>query len=94
MSLKRGTINPLNAFNLRKLEWMPKHFSKMSVDYFLDIKELESWIEYNLDSRYFLRKSISINEKNKFSEILVIGIEDPKELTYLMIGCSILHKRN
>jgi len=94
MSLKRGTINPLNVFNLRKLNWMPKHFSKASVVHFIDIKELENWIEYNLESRYFLKKSVFITDKNRFSEHLIIGVEDPKELTYLMIGCSLLHNRS
>jgi len=94
MSLKRGIINPLNVFNLRKLNWMPRHFSKASIEYFVDIKELEDWIEYNLDSRYFLKKSIFINDKNRISENLIIGVEDPKELTYLMIGCSLLYNRS
>lgn len=93
MSLKRGQVNPLNFLNLRKLEWPPKHFSRISIDNFLDIKEIEYWIEYNLESRYFIKKFANINDKNKISETIVIGMEDPKELTYLMIGCPILHKR-
>lgn len=93
MSLKKGQINPLNFLNLRKLEWAPAHFSKVSIDHFIDTKELEYWIEYNLDSRYFLKKNVFVNSKNRIGENLIIGIEDPKELTYLMIGCPILHKR-
>jgi hypothetical protein len=94
MSLKRGIINPLNALNLRKLNWMPKHFSKAYIDQFIDIKELENWIEFNLESRYFLKNSIFITDKNRISEHLIIGVEDPKELTFLMIGCSFLHNRS
>jgi len=53
---------------------------------------LDTWINYNLNSRYSIRESVILNSDNKLTDCIEIGIEDPKEITMLTIGCSLLHQ--
>ena len=93
MSLSRGEINPLGVLGLRKLSFIPEHFSKLSVDRSIDAKLLEHWISYNLNSRYAIKKRLTIDQNKKMIEVIEIGIEDPRELTMLSLGCPYLHKK-
>lgn len=87
MSLKRSEVNPLSVLNLRKLSFVPKHFSKVSVNIRVDQKMLDHWINYNLSGRYAIVKSLSLDEKQALVETLEIGFEDPKEITMFTLGC-------
>ena len=93
MALSRGEINPLGVLGLRKLTFIPEHFSKLSVDRSIDAKLLEHWISYNLNSRYAIKKAFVINEENKMVEALEIGLEDPIEISMLTLGCPHLVKQ-
>jgi hypothetical protein len=92
MSLNRGTINPLGILGMRQIEFIPDHFSKLTVKQ-TDIKLLNQWIAYNLNSRYAIKKTSVIDSKNsRFVESLEIGMEDPSEITMLILGCPYLNK--
>jgi hypothetical protein len=91
MGLSKGTANPLNVLNMRRLKRIPPNFTKLQLKGFLDIKELDKWIYLNLDSRYCVRKSTVIVD-NKLTTAIEIGIEDGKELTMLSLACPLLHK--
>jgi hypothetical protein len=93
MPLNRGKINPLNVLGLRKLSFIPEHFSKISIDHKTDIKLLEHWIEYNLNSRYGIQQRFSIDDDRKMINVIDIGLEDPRELTMLTVGCQYIHKK-
>jgi hypothetical protein len=93
MSLSRGEINPLGVLGLRKLTFIPEHFSKLSFDRTIDIKLLEHWVSYNLNSRYAIIRRIALDQNKKMVEVVEIGIEDPRELTMLSLGCPYLHKK-
>jgi len=93
MSLSRGEINPLGVLGLRKLSFIPEHFSKLSVDRLIDAKLLDHWISYNLNSRYAIKKRLTLDQHKKMIEVIEIGIEDPRELTMLSLGCPYLHKK-
>jgi hypothetical protein len=92
MSLSRGTINPLSALNLRKVGFCPEHFTKITVSKNVSIKLLERWIEYNLNSRYAVQEKFIVDSNNKITLMYEIGLEDPKEITMLSLGCSYIHK--
>lgn len=92
MSLSRGEVNPLSVLKLRKLNFIPEHFAKLSIDKNIDIKLLDHWINYNLNSRYALTKNLTLDQNKKMVEVVEVGIEDPKELTFLSLGCPYLHK--
>jgi hypothetical protein len=92
MSLSRGEINPLSVLKIRKLNFIPEHFTKISVDTFIDIKLLDHWISYNLNSRYGIKKKITLDRNKKMIDVIEIGMEDPREVTMLTLGCPHIHK--
>ena len=92
MSLSRGEVNLLSILGLRKLNFIPQHFSKITIRPDIDSKMVESWIEFNLNSRYAIKNTCGLDVNNKMISVLEIGLEDPKELTMLSLGCPFLHK--
>lgn len=92
MSLNRNEVNPLSVLQLRKLTYIPKHFSKILIEVNSDIIKIDKWISFNLNSRYAIKKNY-ILAHNKMTSILEVGIEDPKELTMLTLGCPYLHNK-
>lgn len=92
MSLNRGIVNPLNVLGIRKLPFIPNHFAKLTIKHKLDIKPVETWIEYHLNSRYSIQTVYRLDEKRKLTTVIEIGIEDPKEITLLSLGCINLYK--
>ncbi len=92
MALKRGEVNALGVLGLRKLSFIPEHFSKISIDHKIDTKFVEHWIEFNLNSRYAIQGSYGLDSNRKMIPITLIGLEDSKELTMLSLGCPLLHK--
>jgi hypothetical protein len=93
MSLSRGQVNPLSVLGFRKLSFIPEHFAKISIEPNLDIKKIEQWIEYNLNSRYAIKAGFILNSNKKVISVLQIGFEDPRELTIMSLGCQHLHKK-
>lgn len=93
MSLNRGTVNPLNVLGVRKLSFIPNHFSKITVKHKVDTKNIEHWIEYNLNSRYAIQVKHGLDDNRKITSVIIIGVEDPKELTMLSLGCQFLHNK-
>jgi hypothetical protein len=93
MSLNRSEINPLGVLRVRKLAFSPEHFTTVLVDQYIDTKLLDHWIVYNLNSRYAIKKKMTLDHNKKMVGMLEIGIEDPREITMLMLGCPYLHKK-
>jgi hypothetical protein len=93
MSLNRGEINPLSLLKLRRLNFIPQHFKKLQVINGVDTKLIDQWINFNLNSRYALKKTLTLDINNKIVEVLEIGIEDPREITMLSLGCPYLHNQ-
>lgn len=91
MSLKVGEVNPLSVLGLRRLNFIPGHFGKITVSKAIDARLLDHWINYNLNSRYAIIKGLSLDLDKKTTEVLEIGLEDPKEITMLTLGCPYLH---
>jgi len=93
MSLSRNEVNPLGVLGVRKLSFIPEHFTKLAVSNPVDIKLLDHWINYHLNSRYAIKKTLSLDSNNKTSEVVEIGIEDPREITMLTLGCPYIHRK-
>jgi hypothetical protein len=92
MSLKRGELTPLGILGMRQLSFIPEHFSTITVKN-IDTKILNQWINYNLNSRYAIKKTYVIDSgSNYMVEALEIGMEDPSEIAMLILGCTQLHK--
>jgi hypothetical protein len=54
---------------------------------------IEHWIMFNLKSRYAFKNRFIIDDKNKLVDVLEVGLEDPKEVTLLYLGCPYLHNK-
>jgi hypothetical protein len=94
MSLARGKVNPLNVLGLRKLNYIPPHFGRTIIKGLVgaDMHNVDSWIYRTLNSRYCIKHTQIIADTNKLTEVIEIGVEDPKELSILLLGCPYLIK--
>jgi hypothetical protein len=93
MALSRGELNPLSALGARKLNFIPEHFARIQISTTVDIKLLDHWINYNLNSRYAIKRTLSIDQTNKMVSVTEIGIEDSREITMLSLACPYLHNK-
>lgn len=83
-------LEPLSILKARKLDFVPPHFSKISVDSTQwNFKEtISEWIENKLSGRYSVILYPGIDKKtNKQKNLTVIAFEEEKELTYFMLAC-------
>jgi hypothetical protein len=92
MSLNKDILNPLSVLGVRRLAFIPDHFTKISIKSSIDTKMLDHWINYNLNSRYAIVRSFTVDEQKKVIETIEIGLEDPKEVLLASLGCPLLHK--
>jgi hypothetical protein len=92
MSLKRGSVNALNVLGVRRLSYIPEHFSTMIISDQVSSDKIDSWVYQNLDSRYSIIKSLKLDASNKMVEIHELGVEDAKELTILSLSCPYFDK--
>lgn len=90
MALTKGHINPLNIADARRLNYIPKHFAKMS--FTASASVIDAWVYQNLDSRYAIVKNLKLDSNNKLVEVHELGVEDAKELTILSLSCPHLDK--
>jgi hypothetical protein len=87
MALVRGQVNPLNVLGQRQLKFIPTNFAKMSSNCIENIDIIDQWIYTNLDSRYCVKLKQVVDQSNKITEVLEIGMEDLKELSMFALGC-------
>jgi uncharacterized protein (DUF1786 family) len=92
MSLSKGSVNPLNVLEARRLTFIPKHFTRMRFTDEIWTEKIDVWVYQNLDSRYAIVKSLQLDSNNKMVEIVELGVEDAKELTILSLSCPHLVK--
>lgn len=85
MSLAKGTVNPLNVLGLRRLDFIPKHFTWIRITN-QDVSKIEQWIYMSLNSRYCIKKTPGIIN-DKISDVCLIGFEDPHDATMLVLTC-------
>ena len=95
MSLKNGKPNPLNYFNLRRVEFACPHFKYTSVEKYNPtlVRSVDSWIKKNLNNRYYVGQGIALDNTNTIIYVTRIGFESEKELSFFTIACPHLHIR-
>jgi hypothetical protein len=85
-------VNPLNILGKRRLNFLPKHFSKAEIKLSEFGNEIENWIETNLKSRYSLLRMPCVNKDGHMRSSTIVGFEDHKEITYFMLACPYLRR--
>lgn len=95
MALKNGKPNPLNYFDLRRVEFAAPHFKYTTVDKYSPLlaRQLDSWIKTNLNNRYYIGQSITLDNTNTIIYTTLIGFESEKELSFFTIACPHLQQR-
>ena len=95
MSLKNGKPNPLNYFDLRRVEFACPHFKYTSLDKYNPniVKSIDAWIKKNLNNRYYVGQGIALDNTKTIVYITRIGFESEKELSFFTIACPHLQTR-
>ena len=91
MIATKKKISPAEFFEIRKLKFQAPHLTVIDLHHTYNLERaLEKWIDKNLKKRYFLGKSVGMTKRNKIEQILRVGFEDPKELSYFVLACPLL----
>ena len=95
MALKAGKPNPLNYFDLRRVDFACPHFKYTTIDSYNPtlIKSVDSWIRKNLNNRYYVGQGITLDNTNTIVYNTLIGFETEKELSFFTISCTLLQQR-
>lgn len=95
MSLLKRSINPLNVLDMRRVSFIPPHFSCMTINisnaWSDNTKKIDQWVYENLNSRYCLKTIQKLDSQRVIQLKLVLGIEDPKELTIFNLKCPYIN---
>jgi hypothetical protein len=93
MAIKNGKPNPLNYFGLRRADFAAKHFHYIIIPKYTPgiIKNIDTWIYQNLNSRYYIGQSLHLDNTNTISYTIKIGFEQEKELSFFNIACPYLN---
>jgi hypothetical protein len=89
MAIKNGKPNPLNYFDLRRVNFPAEHFHYANVPKYTPalIKSLNAWIYSNLNNRYYIGQGIAIDKHtNSIIYTIKIGFEQEKELSFFKIA--------
>ena len=95
MALKNGKPNPLNYFDMRRVEFAAPHFKYTTLDRYNpgQIKSIDVWIRHNLNNRYYIGQGIALDSANTVIYTTKIGFESEKELSFFTIACPHLQQR-
>jgi len=94
MSLQRGTPNPLNFFNLRRVNFPASHFEYIVLEdnSLMFVKKINNWIFNTLNSRYYIGNYIALDNTNTIVYKVNVGFESAKELSFFIMACPHLQK--
>jgi hypothetical protein len=95
MALKNGKPNSLNYFGIRRVEFAAPHFKYTIIEKYSPVllKNLDTWIKHNLNSRYFIGQGLTLDNTNTIVYTTRIGFESEKELSFFTIACPHLQTR-
>lgn len=93
MALKNGRVNSLNVLGLRKVSFPAHHFVYTQIPNPKPgmITRIDSWINQNLNGRYYVGNSIDLINNN-IVYTAKIGFEIEKELSFFTLAYSDLNK--
>ena len=86
--IKNKKINPLNVFEVRQVKSAPPHFEYVNLPMKYNLEEsLVKWIKQNLKNRFYTGKNVSLDSDNKLVQVLTVGFEETKDMSYFMLAC-------
>ena len=93
---KKGKINPLSVFGMRRVSFCPPHFESANVDLTYNLSRvIESWIDENTKGRYYLGQRVIDSDnrdlgRRKIKYVTTVSFENSKDLSYFLIACPYL----
>ena len=84
--------NCLSYFGLRKKTYPIRHYHYIKFDAEMPIYDVASWIEANLNGRYYIGSTYEVGEHG-FIPRMHVGFEKPTELTYFLLACPYTYTR-
>jgi hypothetical protein len=86
--IKKGKINPLEVFEIRRVSFCPSYFESANIKLRYNLRDaMVQWIEDNLSGRYYIGKTVVLNEQNSIEECIKLAFEKESELSYFMLAC-------
>jgi len=86
--IKNKKINSLNVFEVRQVKSAPPHFEYVNLPMKYNLEEsLVKWIKQNLKNRFYAGRNITLDENNKLIQVLTVGFEETKDMSYFMLAC-------
>ena len=86
--IKSKRINPLNVFEARQVRSAPPHFDYVNLPMKYNLENsLVKWINNNLKHRFYIGANVHLDDDNKLSQVLTVGFEEAKDMSYFMLAC-------
>lgn len=86
--MKNFKINPLEVFQARKVEFPPFDFDYTNITSTYNLENaIDKWIKKNLTGRYYIGKTVELNQEDKLEIYTKVGFEKKKELSYFLLAC-------
>lgn len=86
--IKKGIPNPLNVLEVRRVKAAPPHFEYVNIPMKYNLEQsLIKWIETNLRHRFFVGGNVSLNSDNKLIQVITVGFEENRDMSYFMLAC-------
>lgn len=83
--LKHNEANPLNVFQLRRMEHCPPHFTPVTFSLRTSEKVISDWIWENFSGRFYLGDSYTESADGRLQAEKVAGFEVPGEASYFSL---------
>jgi len=80
--------NHYDFFNIRRQSVAVPHFEYVNIPVRYNIEQsISKWITTNLKGRFYIGKSVLVNNHGDIDTVLKIGFEDHKECSYFTLAC-------
>jgi len=89
--MKHKKPNPLDFFEIRKTSIPCGHFTFINIPLKYNLEQsVANWIKDNLKGRYYVGRTVALDESGQMCNVLKIGFEEHKECTYFTLACPLL----
>lgn len=86
--IKNKKLNPLNIFEVRQVKSAPPHFEYVNLPMTYNIEDsMVKWVKNNLKNRFYIGKNVTLDNNNKLIQVLTVGFEENKDMSYFMLAC-------
>jgi len=86
--IKNRIPNPLNVFEVRQVKSALPHFEYVNLPIKYNLEDsLIKWVHKHLKNRFFIGKNVTLDEHNSLVQVLTVGFEETKDMSYFMLAC-------